>query len=869
MNFFQKINPRTQALLTVGVVIIALTLVFLFILMRQQQQTLSDTIHREQHSLEKQITLLLDQTSRNYKSRIKSLIATKTQVIKAFAAKDRDELLLQATQLLKIFKIENIYFQSFFFIDPDNLVFLRVHNPDLYGDDVSHISPIIQESNRTKKMVDGFEIVKHGLQYRIVHPVFVDKKFIGLIGFGLDVKFFLDQLHPADHGHLHQHNTRTAGIALIFPKTELKKTILFDQIYKTIGRYAVFGYGNPYFQKLPKHINLEKKMQQIKLNGINHVLMVSDDFKDFKGNVIAGGLSILNIENIILQTKRDLILTIIFAAGLLCFAFVLLYFNFTLLFKKIMALNHSLEQHNRKLEERVEERRAEMRESEERFRLLFDEMPDAIFTIAMDDRILDANHAATRMLGYTRKEFQAMTLADIQAPEARDTPGRTIQNELIRGKFFEGMDLHKNGNLVPIEIHNHKMQLKDQPMVVSVVRDISQRKQAEDQLRKSKAQLQQAQKMEAIGTLAGGIAHDFNNILSGIFGFSQLAKNHIATPEKAKKDIDQIIKGAKKAGDLVQQILTYSRKSTNETQPFQMSVVIKEALKLLRSSIPTTIEIKENIVSTSTVMADPAKIHQVIMNLATNAYHSMQETGGRLTVGLIDTQMTGREDINGRKIVPGNYLRLEVSDTGPGMDPEILNKIFDPYFTTKGPGKGTGMGLAVVHGIVEEHKGHIQVGNKSGQGSVFQVYFPISEKPVPSILPEKTKELAGGSEQIMMIDDEESILEVTQMFLQQYGYRVTPFSGGAQALEVFKKDPYLFDLIITDMTMPGMTGEKLSVEMLKIRSNLPIILCSGYSEKISGPMAMALGIRKFMEKPLLMNDLARVIRDLLDDNNEQ
>ena len=973
--------------MAVGIVITLLTLLFLFIFIKQQRQALSDTIHSEQYSLQKQITLLVNQTSKNYKSRILSLITSKTKVMNAFAAGDREKLLQQSEELLEIFKKENIYFKSLFFIKPDNIVFFRVQSPELYGDDVSFLSPMAKESTQTQKMHYGFEIVKHGLQYRIVHPVFVDKKFIGLIGFGLDAAFFLDQLNKTNHDHLHEHSIIEAGIALFFPKIELSKTILLDKAYKTIGNHAVFSCGNPYFQELPEDLDLEKEIQQIKLNGITHALIHSADFMNFKGDVIAGGLSLINIENIASRAKRDILMTIIFALGLLSFAFVILYFNFNILFKKIAALNNSLEQSNKELENRVEERTEALRESDEKFRMLFEEAPDAIFTEALDDQIIDANAAASKMLGYTREEFQTMTVADIQAPEMRGKPGLAIQKELSQGNFFEGLDLHKNGHTVPIEVHNHKMHIKGQDIVLSVVRDISQRKKAEEKLRESEerlkaiflanpdpvavydvdgyplylnpaftevfgwslgelqgkhipfvpkdqqekakskikeiyesgipvqfettrlskdgktisillsaaiikdiqgihnglvvnlkditdrkkleTQLQQAQKMEAIGTLAGGIAHDFNNILSGIFGFAQLAKNHVADPEKANKDIERIIDGAQKASDLVQQILTFSRKSTNKKQPLIISVVIKEALKLLRASIPTTIAIEKNIISRAVIMADPTKIHQIIMNLCTNAFHSMQDAGGVLTVELIDKEITRNDSISRLKILPGKYLRLEVGDTGPGIDPEILDNIFDPYFTTKKAGKGTGMGLAVVHGIVKEHRGHIQVLNKPGTGSSFHVYFPVSEEFVHDIPKIKKDILPGGSERIMLIDDEETILEVTKIFLEHYGYKVYTFSDGVQAMEVFKKNPYSFDLVITDMTMPGMTGEKLAIEILKIRSDLPIIICSGYSGKISGDRARAIGIKKFLAKPIPMNDLARTIRDLLNDSAGQ
>ena len=867
MIFFQKTNPRTQALIAVGAVITLLTLLFLFIFIKQQKQALSDTIHSEQHSLQKQTKLLMDQTSKNYKSRIKSLTTNRIEVMEAFAAGDRDELLQQASELFEIFKKENSDFESLFFIKPDNIVFLRAQNPGLHGDDISLLSPIVQESNHTQKMLDGFEIVKGGLQYRIVNPVFTDNKFIGIIGFGLDAKFFLDQLHEASHDHLHKHSTQEAGTALIFPKTELTKIIFLDKPYKLVGNYAVSDCGNPNFQKLPDHLDLGKKIQKIKLNGENHALIHSSDFKNFKGTIIATGLSLVNIKNITSRTKRGIVLTILFALGLILLAFVILYFNFNILFKKIITLNNSLENSNKDLENKIEERTAEVRESEERLKkseerlkAIFLANPDPVAVYDVEGYPLYLNPAFTRVFGWSLDELQDKLIPFVPKDQQEKVKSK-IQKVYESGSpvQFETTRLSKGGKTIDILLSAaiiKDIQGIHNGLVVNL-KDITDKKKLENQL-------QQAQKMEAIGTLAGGIAHDFNNILSGIFGFAQLAKSHMTDHEKANKDIDRIVEGAQKASDLVQQILTFSRKTSNEKQPLILSIVIKEALKLLRASIPATIEIKENINSQAAVMADSTKIHQVMMNLCTNAFHSMQETGGVLTVGVTNEKISGQNHIPGSKMLSGEYLKIEVSDTGPGMDPKILDNIFDPYFTTKEPGKGTGMGLAVVHGIIEEHKGHIQVRNKSGKGSSFYVYLPVSKRLVPPIPKTKKDILPGGSERIMVIDDEETILEVTKIFLELYGYKVHPFSDGGTALEVFKKDPCLFDLIITDMTMPGMTGEKLSMEMLKIRSNIPIFLCSGYNEKISGDKALEMGIRKYLKKPFPLNVLAKKIRDTLD-----
>ncbi len=386
-------------------------------------------------------------------------------------------------------------------------------------------------------------------------------------------------------------------------------------------------------------------------------------------------------------------------------------------------------------------------------------------------------------------------------------------------------------------------------------------------IKKIEAQLQHARKMEAIGALAGGIAHDFNNILSGIFGYSKLAEIHIAeNPAKARGHINQIIKGAQRATGLVQQILTFSRQTEDEKYLMNISVVVKEALKLLRSSIPSTIEIRENVFSKALVMADPTQIHQVVMNLCTNAYQAMRASGGILTVELkgIDTQEQDcPPDLN---LPAGKYLKLKVSDTGQGMDEKTLGKAFDPYFTTKAVGEGTGLGLALVYGIVEEHDGHLKAESVVGKGSTFYVYFPVIDENIAPVDQENDSAeiFTGGTERIMVVDDEVSILTSTREFLKDYGYEVSAFSKSRDAFDAFKKDPSQFDLLITDLTMPQMTGVELSTGILKISSDLPIILCTGYSENFDEQKALENGIKKYIQKPVDIQGLLLVIRDLLD-----
>jgi signal transduction histidine kinase/CheY-like chemotaxis protein len=388
----------------------------------------------------------------------------------------------------------------------------------------------------------------------------------------------------------------------------------------------------------------------------------------------------------------------------------------------------------------------------------------------------------------------------------------------------------------------------------------------EEEKRKLESQLRQAQKMEAIGTLAGGIAHDFNNILSIIFGYTELAMEE-KNPEERQQHLLDLRNGAERAKELVGQILAFSRKAEQQMQPLQVSAIIKEALKMLRASIPATIEIRQDIASNGLVLADPTQIHQVIMNLCTNAYHAMRETGGILAVSLKEVTI-GATEYGYANITQGNYLKLEVSDTGCGIDQKTQEKIFEPYFTTKKPGEGTGLGLAVVHGIVNSHHGHITVYSEPGEGTSFHVYLPLTEQDV-SALPDKTepKELRGKGERILFVDDEKQIRKVLGTMLTKNGYQVTASADGAQALEEFQKNPDQFDLVITDMTMPSMTGAELAQKIMAISPQTPVILCTGQSELINREKALAMGVRDYLNKPILQETLLGAARKALNNRN--
>ncbi|RPH38108.1 MAG: response regulator [Desulfobulbaceae bacterium] len=370
--------------------------------------------------------------------------------------------------------------------------------------------------------------------------------------------------------------------------------------------------------------------------------------------------------------------------------------------------------------------------------------------------------------------------------------------------------------------------------------------------------------MEAIGTLAGGIAHDFNNILGALLGYAEIALEDCPPGSLVSTEIEQILKAGKRARDLVKQILAFSRQAQTERMPLQPSVIVKETVKMLRSTLPTTIEIKQDIdPDAGPILADPTQIHQILMNLCTNAYHAMEEHGGTLAISLKMQDLTQQDLESEPHLQPGPFVHLSIKDTGEGIAPEIRDRIFDPYFTTKEIGKGSGMGLAILHGIVKSYNGFVTCRSTPGEGSVFDVFLPrIADEAVPEIT--SAVPIQGGDEHILLVDDEPMLVEMGHKMLERLGYRVTSMTGSVEALRAFQDQPQVFDLVITDQTMPVMTGSDLARHMLQIRPDLPIILCTGYSSHISEEKARALGIQGFAMKPLVRKEIAVLIRKVLD-----
>jgi len=489
-----------------------------------------------------------------------------------------------------------------------------------------------------------------------------------------------------------------------------------------------------------------------------------------------------------------------------------------------------------------------------------------IFRCAADARILNANQCACRYLGYSQEELCRMTIFDIDPLVNADNWGGIWLKLCEEGvTSFETEHRMKNGTVLPVEITANLLEYRGEQYSISFARDITQRKNNARQKEKLEAHLQQAQRLESLGQLAGGIAHDFNNILSAIMGYAELTGLLCQDSRKARHYLDQLGVASHRAKDLVQQILSFSRQSNAEKLPVDIGSIVNEALNLIRATVPSSVEISRNVPpNQGAVVANETQIHQIIMNLCTNAYQAMEKNGGSIDVDLGPVTISGKDASHYPDLEPGPYLKLTVTDTGQGIPPELLPKIFDPYFTTKKIGEGSGLGLSTVHGIVKDHGGSIKVYSELNRGTTFQIFLPTSATK-PETTEHAVTKLPRGTERILLVDDELFLLEIGKELLEGLGYRVETRASPVDALEAFRIHPEKYDLIVSDLTMPKITGDALAVNIKRIRPDIPIILCTGFSTRLNIEKMVSSGIAKVLVKPVTYGDLASSIRIALDE----
>ena len=496
-------------------------------------------------------------------------------------------------------------------------------------------------------------------------------------------------------------------------------------------------------------------------------------------------------------------------------------------------------------------------------------MADSLLVVNPDGTIQLANEPTVKMLHYP--SMDALIARNFSSVLCMDSAGDMTFADLWQEPVVQNEEwsyFTASGERIPVLFSTSILHDRDGEIagLICLAKDDTERKRIAAKQRLLEGELQHKKKMEAIGTLAGGIAHDFNNLLSVILGYSELTKLDLPSDSSSAKNIDEVMKAAQRGSGLVKQILSFSRKTEHTMQLFSPHVIVEEAMKMLRASLPTTLTITQDIdPQCGSIYADPTKLHQVVVNLCTNAFQAMENQKGTLSVGLRRCEVTA-EHLREDDAAPGPFIILSISDTGCGMDKEIVEKIFDPFFTTKEVGKGTGLGLAVIHGIIKDYKGFIRVTSELGKGTIFDVYLPVTQSDGNETKEKKQKEPPTGTERILVVDDEKTIANMHQAALERLGYEVSAIYDSGEALEILRSQPHRFDLLVTDQTMPGLSGAELAQAALLINPALPIILCSGYSAIISEKEAVAIGVRKYARKPVDRVQLAELVRMVLDED---
>jgi PAS domain S-box-containing protein len=503
------------------------------------------------------------------------------------------------------------------------------------------------------------------------------------------------------------------------------------------------------------------------------------------------------------------------------------------------------------------------------FEVVSDTMPVPMLISSADGQILFSNGKAQEIFGLSEQEFYKTDARDLYENAQAPRTFMKILSDYGEVRSLAVSLKKSDGSVFPVSLFSQPLVFEGKDCFLTVIYDLSKIRKEEEKRLAMERQLRQSHKMEAIGTMAGGIAHDFNNILAIIFGRLELAMIMLPGDSRVKRHIRDALTAANRAKTMTMQILAFCRKTEDERKPFHISTVVAEAAKMIKTLTPSNIEVIIRIQSkTSIVMGDPTQIHQILMNFSSNAGYALRDRGGVIEIRLEELSFGAQEKIRIPNLRTGDYVKLTVSDNGPGIDKSVIERVFDPFFTTKPPGEGTGMGLAVVHGIVQSHGGAVTVESEPGRGTAFHCYFPLlaqTEDIRESFGFEKT--IRGGSEHILFVDDESDIVDICEQMLEDLGYRVTPRMSSPEALKLFQENPALFDLVITDDTMPKISGRRMVAEMLKIRPDIPVIMITG--RETDDKIFYESGAGSVIRKPFSRDELGTRIRETLDKKNSK
>ena len=831
-------NTKWKVISSVMLIIISICSVFSYLFIQHTQQTLEHCIKIKVESIRAIVKNIEGQKNRHYQKRINSFINYKLEpvrekILQAFAAQDREELLRLSTPYFNLIQSEDPSFSTLAWILPDNRNFLRVHSPHKPMDDIIKMRPDIVKANRDRQQYSGYILAKGGIRYAIVNPVFYKGRHLGVLQFGLNESFALESIEEE----------LDVSVGLLVPNEKIKFLTHAKLPTITGKKYTIQSHDLTFIEKVNDRIDWSLEQQRIPLHDKEYVIIKAFGLLNYTGHLEGQIFAILDISDHAAYAKTKILFILILGTFLLLSSFLILYFSYGALVENIITLNRSLSQKT------------------EEWERTFNAMSDIVTIQDKNMLIVQANKAALDFFQERQDIIIGKKCFEVFRGTSTPCPGcpgfDTLHDAQNHTEIVKHEKLGKIFHVSSAPILDEKGEIQ---YLIHTAKDITEQKKLEEELF-------QAHKMEAMGTLAGGIAHDFNNILTAIMGYSEMAKLDLPADSRAIKDINEVLKSGERAAELVKQILAFSRKSGHHQEPLSPHLIIKEALKMLRASLPATIKMQVDIDNEcGKIIADPTNIHQIIVNLCTNSLHAMEDEKGILSISLHRKEISAEEINREDEVSAGPFIVLEISDTGHGMDQATIEHIFDPYFTTKEVGKGTGLGLSLIYGIVQACHGFIRVESEPGKGTTFHVYLPALQQETITTrdVTETNGPLPSGTERILVVDDEEKLTELLERMLKSLGYSVISFTSSLEALEEFKALPEKYDLIVTDMTMPEMNGAALVKEIMNIRPGASIILCTGYSNLIDEERAQSMGINGYLEKPIIKKELAELIREVLD-----
>jgi len=857
-----EINIRKKAMVSVMVLIIIASLICMVVFICHEKSDTSRIIEIQHIAVISLADEILQQVYQHYPRRLKNFIdyesaGTKKEIIDAFAGRDRQRLLKLTLPFLEGFKKENKYFDSLAWILPDNTVFLRVQYPEKYGDDISASRTDIAAVNRDHKPVTGFAVGPMGLQFRVVSPVFYGGVYLGAIQFGLDSRILYEGIEER-----------------IYEKTCLVVSrdvchLAYDVTRKKVecGQYVIRATDAAFFSDIKDQLVAPGAKRRIFHEGRYYMPINVKCLNDYSGKKLGDIVVALDITQEVLHSQQSLLIVFFLEIFLLFFSYVILNKSFASLLNRISNLNNELAANNQMLEQRVAERTSSLQRAKEEWERTFDAVPDMIAILDAKFRIIRMNQRVIDNFGVSYQE--TLLKPCYQLMHGVSTPPEECPHcQLLKDHQFhsaemynEQIDRYLQVDVIPL--FDEKNELYGS---VHIARDITERKKNEEERTEIERQLRHAQKMESVGRLAGGIAHDFNNILSAINGYAELCLMRMdADSEHFREELEIILQAGQRAARLTQKLLAFSRKQIIRQELLNLNIEVGEMRKMLGRLLGEDIEIETKLEEGLWfVKADRSQIEQVLLNLAVNARDALPAKG-KLTIETANVSLDEDYVRSHFDIGAGRYVMLAVSDDGEGIAASIKEKIFEPFFSTKDSDKGTGLGLAMVYGIVKQNGGDVHVYSEPGEGTTFKIYLP---QALPDGQQNKQIATVGdmkiiGHETIVLAEDDALVRAMLVSVLSESGYTVLEAENGRNALRICQEHQGVVDLLLTDVIMPVMGGVELAENITAIYPEITILFMSGYTESAIIDHGVLKDDINFITKPISPPDLTAAVRHVL------